>query len=175
MLWLLALTAFMPSRAAQSLVLVPPLQARLTDLTATLTGEQQASLEQRLRAFETIKGTQIAVLIVPSTRPEEIEQYALRVVELWKLGRKKVDDGALLLIAKDDRALRIEVGYGLEGVLNDAIAKRTVSEVITPPLKQGDYFGGVSAGVEQMMRVIGGEPLPEPKRATTGSTVQSIG
>jgi uncharacterized protein len=178
MVWLLALMAlmaFMPSHAAQGLVPVPPLQARLTDLTGTLTSEQQAGLEQSLRAFETKKGTQIAVLIVPSTKPEEIEQYALRVVELWKLGRKKVDDGALLLIAKDDRTLRIEVGYGLEGVLNDATAKRIVSEVITPPLKQGNYFGGVSAGLEQMIRVIDGEPLPEPKRGTAGSAGQSIG
>jgi uncharacterized protein len=178
MLWMLALTltltAFMPGYAAEGLVPVPPLQARLTDLTGTLTSEQQAGLEQTLRAFETKKGTQIAVLIVPTTKPEEIEQYALRVVELWKLGRKKVDDGALLLIAKDDRTLRIEVGYGLEGVLNDATAKRIVSEVITPPLRQGNYFGGVSAGVDQMIRVIDGEPLPEPKRGTAGLTGQSI-
>lgn len=176
MLWLLALTAFMPGHAAEGLVPVPPLQARLTDLTKTLTAEQQAALEQTLRAFETKKGTQIAVLIVPTTKPEEIEQYALRVVESWKLGRKKVDDGALLLIAKDDRTLRIEVGYGLEGVLNDATAKRIVSDVITPPLRQGNYFGGVSAGVEQMMRVIDGEPLPEPRRGAAGLPVgQNIG
>ena len=176
MLWLLALTAFMPGHAAEGLVPVPPLQARLTDLTKTLTAEQQAALEQTLRAFETKKGTQIAVLIVPTTKPEEIEQYALRVVESWKLGRKKVDDGALLLIAKDDRTLRIEVGYGLEGVLNDATAKRIVSDVITPPLRQGNYFDGVSAGIEQMMRVIDGEPLPEPKRGAAGLPVgQNIG
>ena len=128
---------------------VPPLQARLTDLTGTLTGEQQAGLEQSLRAFETRKGTQIAVLIVPTTKPEEVEQYALRVVEQWKLGRKKVEDGALLLIAKDDRTLRVEVGYGIEGALNDATAKRIVNEVIAPRLKVGDYFGGVSAGVDR--------------------------
>ena len=176
MLWLLALTAFTPGFAAEGLVPVPPLQARLTDLTKTLTAEQLAALEQTLRAFETKKGTQIAVLIVPSTKPEEIEQYALRVVEQWKLGRKKVDDGALLLIAKDDRALRIEVGYGLEGVLNDATAKRIISEVITPRLQAGDFFGGVSAGVDQMVRVIDGEPLPEPKRGTAGLPVgQNIG
>ena len=178
MIWLLALAGLMPSHAAEGLVPVPPLQARLTDLTGTLTSEQQVGLEQSLRAFETKKGTQIAVLIVPTTKPEEIEQYALRVVEQWKLGRKKVDDGALLLIAKDDRALRIEVGYGLEGVLNDATAKRIVSEVITPPLREGNYFAGVSAGVDQMIRVIDGEPLPEPKRnvaGRTGSPGQNIG
>lgn len=174
MVWVLALVGLMPSHAAEGLVPVPPLQARLTELTGTLTAEQQAGLEQSLRAFEAKKGTQIAVLIVPSTKPEEIEQYALRVVEQWKLGRKKVDDGALLLIAKDDRTLRIEVGYGLEGVLNDATAKRIVSEVITPPLRQGNYFGGVSAGVNQMIRVIDGEPLPEPTRGTAGSASRSI-
>ena len=97
---------------AAAQVPVPPLQARLTDLTGTLTTEQQASVEQTLRAFETRKGTQIAVLIVPTTKPEAVEQYALRVVEKWKLGRKRVDDGALLLIAKADRTLRIEVEIG---------------------------------------------------------------
>ena len=174
MLWLLALAAFMPSFAAEGLVPVPPLQARLTDLTGTLTAEQQAGLEQSLRAFETRKGSQIAVLIVATTKPEEIEQYALRVVEQWKLGRRQVDDGALLLIAKDDRALRIEVGYGLEGALNDATAKRIISEVVTPPLKGGDFFGGVSAGIDQMMRVIDGEPLPAPKPGAAGSSGQNI-
>ena len=175
MVWLLALVGLTAGYAAEGAVPVPPLQARLTDLTGTLTAEQQAGLEQSLRAFEVKKGTQIAVLIVPTTKPEEIEQYTLRVVEQWKLGRKKVDDGALLLIAKDDRTLRIEVGYGLEGVLNDATAKRIVSEVITPLLQQGNYFGGVSAGVDQMIRVIDGEPLPEPTRGTAGSASRSIG
>ncbi len=170
---LLALAALVPMHAAQGLIAVPPLQARLTDLTSTLTPEQQASLEQTMRAFETRKGTQIAVLIVPTTKPEAIEQYALRVAELWKLGRKKVDDGALLLIAKDDRALRIEVGYGIEGALNDATARRIVSEVIAPRLKAGDYFGGVSAGVDQMIRVVDGEPLPPPKPGALGSGLGS--
>jgi uncharacterized protein len=150
-------------------VAVPPLQARLTDLTGTLTAEQQAGVEQTLRAFEARKGTQIAVLIVPTTKPEEVEQYALRVVEKWKLGRKKVDDGALLLIAKADRTLRIEVGYGIEGALNDATANRIISEVIAPRLKAGDYFGGVSAGVDQMIRVVDGEPLPAPTPGSAGS------
>jgi uncharacterized protein len=174
-LWLLALAAFTPAYAADGLVPVPPLQARLTDLTGTLTAEQQAGLEQTLRAFETRKGTQLAVLIVATTKPEAIEQYALRVVEQWKLGRKKVDDGALLLIAKDDRALRVEVGYGLEGALNDATAKRIVSDVIAPRFKAGDFFGGVSAGVDQMIRVIDGEPLPEPKPVADGAVGQNIG
>ena len=143
---------------------VPPLTERVTDQAALLTTEQKASLEQTLQAFEARKGSQIAVLIVPTTAPETIEQYALRVAEQWKLGRKKVDDGALLLIAKTDRALRIEVGYGLEGALNDATSKRIISEIITPRFKEGDCYGGITAGVNQIIRVIDGEPLPEPSR-----------
>jgi uncharacterized protein len=142
---------------------VPPLRALVTDLTDTLTTEQQAALESRLREFDDRKGTQIAVLIVPTTKPEGIEQYALRVVEQWKLGRKKIDDGALLLIAKNDRTLRIEVGYGLEGVLNDATAGRIVSEVITPRFKEGDYFGGIDAGTDRIIRLVQGEALPAPE------------
>jgi len=140
------------------------LTGRVTDQTATLTAEQKAALEQTLTAFEARKGSQLAVLIVPTTAPETIEQYALRVAEQWKLGRKKVDDGAILVIAKTDRALRIEVGYGLEGALNDATSKRIISENITPPLKQGDFYGGITAGVDKIIRVIDGEPLPAPDR-----------
>ncbi len=178
-LWLLVLAtlwaACLPALAAGALVPVPPLQARVTDVTRTLTPEQQSTLEQKLRAFEERKGTQIAVLMVPTTQPEAIEQYSLRVVEQWKLGRKKVDDGALLLIAKDDRTMRIEVGYGLEGVLNDATAKRIVSEVITPRFQEGEFLGGVNAGVDQMIRVIDGEPLPPPARVAVGSGEKSLG
>jgi uncharacterized protein len=127
---------------------VPPLQALATDLTQTLSAEQLATLERRLREFESRKGSQLAVLIVPSTRPEEIEQYAIRVVDQWKLGRRKVDDGALLLVAKNDRTVRIEVGYGLEGVLPDAVCNRIITEQMTPRLRQGDYFGAVAQGDE---------------------------
>lgn len=143
---------------------IPPLTARINDQAAMLTTEQKASLEQKLQTFEARKGSQLAVLIVPTTAPETIEQYALRVVEQWKLGRKKVDDGALMLIATTDRALRIEVGYGLEGALNDATSKRIISEVITPHFKAGDLYGGITAGVDQIIRVIDGEPLPESGR-----------
>ena len=143
-------------------VSIPTLSARVTDQTATFTVEQTLSLEQTLQAFEARKGSQIAVLVVASTLPESIEQYSLRVVEQWKLGRKKIDDGVLLIVAKDDRALRIEVGYGLEGALTDAASKRIVSEVITPHFKQGEYFAGIVAGVAQIIRVIDGESLPEP-------------
>ena len=156
------------SFVASAEVIVPPLVGRVTDQTATLTPEQEATLEQTLQAFEAKKGSQIAVLIIPSTAPETIEQYALRVAEQWKLGRKKVDDGAILVVAKTDRELRIEVGYGLEGALNDATSKRIISEIITPRFKQGDFYGGITAGVEQIIRVIDGEPLPEPNRKLSG-------
>lgn len=156
------------SLVAGAQVPVPPLTARVTDLSATLSAAQQAALEQTLQAFEARKGSQLAVLLVPTTAPETIEQYALRVAEQWKLGRKKVDDGALLVVAKTDRALRIEVGYGLEGALNDAVSKRIISDIITPRFKQGDFYGGITAGVDRMIRVIDGEPLPVPRGKTAG-------
>jgi uncharacterized protein len=146
-------------------VAVPPLTAQVVDQTGTLTSEQKAELERRLRQFELRKGSQIAVLVVASTAPETVEQYALRVAEQWKLGRKGIDDGALLLVAKDDRAVRIEVGYGLEGALNDATASRIIREIIVPRFRDGDFYGGVNAGVDAMRGVIEGEPLPAPKAA----------
>lgn len=160
LLWLLGLGL---NAAAQSLQPIPKLSARVTDLTGTLTAEQQNALEQKLAAFEAAKGAQLAVLIVPSTKPEEIEQYSIRVVEQWRLGRKKVDDGALLIIAKNDHRLRIEVGYGLEGVLTDALCNRIMSETITPAFRQGNFYGGIDSGLDQMMRLIQGEPLPPPE------------
>jgi uncharacterized protein len=171
-----ALLAFMLgwSFMAGAQVPVPTLSGRATDQTATLTAEQKATLEQTLQAFEARKGSQLAVLIVPTTAPETIEQYALRVAELWKLGRKKVDDGAILVVAKNDRALRIEVGYGLEGALNDATSKRIISEIITPRFQQGDFYGGITAGVGQIIRVIDGEPLPEPVTGPKGKPVAGI-
>jgi uncharacterized protein len=158
-----ALLAFAVAVLAQ--VGVPALTARVTDLTNTLSAQQRAALEERLAAFEARKGAQIAVLIVPTTQPEPIEQYGIRVAEQWKVGRKDVDDGAILIVALKDRTLRIEVGYGLEGVLPDAVANRIVEEVIVPRFKQGDFFGGIDAGVSRMMAVIEGEPLPPPRAA----------
>ena len=146
-------------------VAVPPLKARVTDLTGTLSAQSVAELERQLAAFEVKKGAQIAVLMVPTVQPETIEQYAVRAFEQWKLGRKGVDDGVLLVIAKDDRKLRIEVGYGLEGVLTDAGAKRIISDVIAPQFKRGDFAGGVVAGVTRIMAVIDGEALPPPAAA----------
>ena len=146
---------------AAAQVPVPPLTGRVTDQTTSFTAEQKATLEQTLQTFEARKGSQLAVLIVATTAPETIEQYAVRVAERWKLGRKKVDDGAILVVAKNDRAVRIEVGYGLEGALNDAISKRIISESITPRFTQGDFYGGVTAGIDQIIRVVDGESLPQ--------------
>ena len=157
---LLSFLVFAAAGWAQDLVPVPALKARVTDLTRTLAADQTAKLEQKLAAFESRKGSQIAVLIVPTTRPEAIEQYSIRVAEQWKLGRKGVDDGALLLVAKDDRALRIEVGYGLEGALPDATANRIIEDIIVPRFKTGDFYGGIDAGVDAMIKVVDGEPLP---------------
>ena len=167
---LLALAALVISALAAAQIAVPPLKARVTDLTGTLSAPQQQALEQTLAEFEARKGSQVAVLLVPSTQPETVEQFAVRVQESWKLGRKRVDDGVLLLVAKDDRKLRIEVGYGLEGVLPDATAKRIIEEDIVPRFKQGDFHGGVRAGTDRILRVIEGEQLlPRPASEADGS------
>lgn len=149
-------------------VAVPELSRRVTDLTATLSAGQVAALENKLAAFETQKGSQIAVLIVPTTQPEDIAQFGIRVADQWKIGRKKIDDGVILLVAKNDRTLRLEVGYGLEGAIPDAVAKRVIAETITPYFKSGDFYGGIDAGVEQVMRLIEGEPLPPPRASSQG-------
>jgi len=164
-----ALLALLLSVAAHAEVAVPPLSQRVTDLTETLDTQQTQTLEARLAAFEKEKGAQLAVLIVPTTEPESIEQFGIRVAESWKLGRKGVDDGALLLVAKDDRALRIEVGYGLEGVLNDATANRIIDEIIVPRFKRGDYYPGIEAGLAALMQIVNGEPLPSPKKRAAAS------
>jgi uncharacterized protein len=160
-LFLLAILLGVP--LAYSQLAIPPV-ARVTDQTGPLTAENRAALERMLEQFEARKGSQIAVVMVKSTGGEPIEQYALRIGEQWKLGRKGVDDGAVFVVAKDDRAVRIEVGYGLEGALNDATAKRIVSDIVVPRFREGDFFGGISAGLDRMIRVIDGEPLPAPAR-----------
>ncbi|HEX9207223.1 MAG TPA: TPM domain-containing protein [Steroidobacteraceae bacterium] len=172
---LLALLATTPGPAlAQALVPVPALTAPVTDLTGTLTPDQASALDAKLRAFEQAKGSQVAVLIVPTTQPEEIEQYSIRVVEQWQIGRKKVDDGVLLLVALNDRRVRIEVGYGLEGALPDATANRIIDQDIRPSFKRGDFYGGINTGVDRIMRVIEGEPLPEPELSPPAAGVPGL-
>ena len=155
--------------AAQDLQPIPKLAARITDLTGTLTADQQNSLEQQLAAFEAAKGSQIAVLIVPTTEPEDIAQYSIRVFDQWKLGRKNVDDGVLLLVAKNDRRVRIEPARGLEGVLTDSMCNRIISETIRPAFKEGNFYGGIEQGLDQVMKLIQGEPLPPPEPAWQGN------
>lgn len=157
---------------AQSLAPVPALTARVTDQTGTLSSAGQAALEARLEDFEAQTGSQIAVLLVPTTAPEAIEQFSIRVVDQWRLGRQGVDDGVLLLVAKNDRRLRIEVGRGLEGAIPDAYAKRIISDTITPLFKQGRFAEGIDAGVDALMALIRGEALPTPSK--TGTTTGDV-
>jgi uncharacterized protein len=159
-LWLFCLFCLISPLHADTAI--PSLRARVTDQANLLDAAARQALEAKLAAFEQAKGSQIAVLIVPSTQPESIEQYSIRVTDAWKLGRKGVDDGVLLLLAMQDRALRIEVGRGLEGAIPDAIAKRVIAEVITPFFKRGDFAGGIDAGVSALIKLVDGEPLPAP-------------
>lgn len=174
---LLALCAMLllVSRMAFALVEVPQLTTRITDLTGTLSAQQQSALEAKLAAFEAKKGSQIAVLIVSTTQPEDIAQFSLRVAEKWQLGRDKVDDGVLVLIAKDDRKMRIEVGYGLEGAIPDVYAKRIVSDIMRPYFKQNDFYGGIDASVDALVSLVDGEALPSPSANTTlGNNIGNI-
>ena len=172
-----------PARgAAGGRVRGPPLSARGTDLTGTLSASQRASLDAQLAAIEQRKGAQVAILMLPTTQPEPIEAYGIRVADAWKLGRGReraqrdtgdpkagaIDDGVLLIVAKDDRRVRIEVGYGLEGAIPDAVAKRIITESITPRFRSGDFAGGLEAAVADLARRIDGESLPEPWQAPRG-------
>ncbi|WP_228276180.1 TPM domain-containing protein [Neopusillimonas aestuarii] len=141
---------------------VPPLEARVTDTTDTLEAQTIESLTQSLTTLEAEKGAQIAVLIIPTTGTEGIDQYAVRAFEQWKLGRERVDDGILFVVAKDDRRMRIEVGYGLEGAVPDLLAGRIIREQVAPRFQQGDFAGGVTAGVNSLIGLVQGEDLPAP-------------
>jgi len=156
-------------QTTEGLAPIPALSARVTDLTATLAPAERQALEAKLAAWEQQSGNQLAVLLVPSTQPEPIEAYSIRVAEAWKIGRKGQDNGALLLVAKDDRKLRIEVGYGLEGVLTDATSRRIIAETITPLFRQGQFAAGINAGVDRIIGVVGkGEPLPPAAQRKPG-------
>jgi uncharacterized protein len=143
-------------------VAVPPLTGRIVDTTNTLSSSDIAAQSSRLQDLQRRKGSQVAVLIVPTTKPETIEQFSIRAAEAWKIGRKKIDDGALLVVAKDDHRLRIEVGDGLEGALTDVTSRRIIDETITPRFRTGDFAGGIAAGLTRIIGVIDGEPLPAP-------------
>lgn len=148
----------------KEVIQIPELTSRIVDLTNTLSFREVENLEKKLKDLEDRKGSQIAVLIIPTTGLETIEEYSIKVAEKWKIGRKGIDDGVILIIAKHDRRLRIEVGYGLEGVIPDAIAKRIIEEIIVPEFKKGNFYEGIDKGVDAIIKLIEGEPLPEPKR-----------
>ncbi len=159
---------------------IPALAARVTDLAGTLTASERQALEEKLAAWEQASGNQLVVLSVPSTKPEPIEAYSIRVAEAWKIGRKGNDNGALFLIAKDDKKMRIEVGYGLEGSLTDATARRIIAETVAPYFRQTQFAAGINAGVDQIIAVVNqGEPLAArpatlPKRPGGGFSFETL-
>jgi uncharacterized protein len=163
LVWLLIVSAF-----AQPLQAIPSLAGPVVDTTGTLSVDEEAGLETRLIAYAKAKGSQVQVLIVPTTAPEDIAQYSIRVVDNWKLGRAKQDDGVLLLVAKNDRRVRIEVGYGLEGAIPDARANQIITQIITPRFRGGDFYGGVHDGVDAITKLIDGENLPVPEPSLDG-------
>lgn len=148
---------------------VPQLSAHVIDTTGTLDSTQVQQLEQKLTAFEQAHGSQVVVLMVPTTQPEEIAAYANRVASTWKIGRKEVGDGLLLIVAKEDHRVRIEVARTLEGAIPDLMARRVIDQAITPLFKQGDFAGGLDAGVTQIMTLIKGETLPLPAAEKTNA------
>ena len=163
---------------AQPLQPVPALQARVTDLTATLSAAQARALEDKLAAFEAAHGSQIVVLLLRSTAPEDIAAYAFRVADAWKIGRRELGDGVLLLVAKDDRKVRIEVARALEGAVPDLAAWRIIDGAITPAFRRGDFAGGIDAGVEGLFALIRGEDLPAPQpaaRSADGGGIEDLG
>ncbi len=170
--WLLALLA--PAVLAQALQPVPALTAHVVDTTATLSAEQAQALEGKLAAFEHDKGAQLVFLLVPTTQPEDIASYANRVGNTWKVGRKGIGDGLLLLVAKNDRKVRIEVAKTLEGAIPDLAAKQIIDEALTPHFRQGDYAAGLDAAATQIMALVSGEALPAPAQAkrSDGAGVQ---
>jgi uncharacterized protein len=147
---------------AQQLAPIPPLDSPVVDTTGTLDAAQRQALVQQALALQQRKGSQLQILIVPSTRPEDIAQYTTRVFEQWGIGRKGVDDGVLLVVARDDRRVRIEPGYGLEGAIPDAIANRVIQEYLVPRFRNDDYAGGIAEATAVLVRLIDGEPLPAP-------------
>jgi uncharacterized protein len=173
MLWLAATFAAFAATPSEP-VPVPKLAARVTDQTGTLTAAERDSIEARLRAFEEQKGSQIAVLLVPSIGSEAIEEFAGRVTDEWKLGRKGVDDGVLFVVAKQERKIRIQTGRGVQGTLTDALSKRIVADIVAPKFRSGDFAGGIEAGVDAIMKAIEGEALALPEAKKSGRKVDTI-
>ena len=170
MRWLSLVLALLLSAAAwaQDVLPVPPLSGRIIDQTATLSEEQRAALDAKLAAFEAQAGPQIVLLMVPATAPEDIASYAQRVADAWKIGRRDVGDGLLLVVAKDERTVRIEVAKALEGAIPDLAARQVIDRAIVPAFRTGDYAGGLNAALDQLMARIKGEDLPAPQRGAPG-------
>jgi len=165
LLFCLALVCGIGVAGAADLQVVPPFSAPLVDQTGLLPPTQAAQLDRHLREFAQAHGSQIAVLIVPTTQPEAIEQYSIRAFDAWKIGREKENDGILIVVAVKDRKLRIDTGYGLEGVIPDVVAKRIIMEIMSPKFRDGDVYGGLLAGIDQIGKLIQGEQLPQPASA----------
>lgn len=153
---------------------VPKLTARVVDQTGSLTASERERLEAKLRAFEEKRGSQVAVLLVPSIGTETIEEFAGRVTDEWQLGRKGVDDGVLLVVAKQERKIRIHTGRGVQGTLTDALSKRIVSDIVAPRFRNGDFAGGIEAGVDAVMKAIEGEELPLPQATPSHGKVDAV-
>ncbi len=156
-------------------IAVPKLTAHVVDLTGTLAADERAALDAKLADFERARGSQVAVLLVPSIGTEPIEDFATRVTDQWQLGRKGVDDGVLLVVAKEQRKLRIQTGRGVQGTLTDALSKRIVSDIIAPHFRSGDFTGGLDAGVDAIMKAVQGEELPLPEAGKAERRVGSTG
>jgi uncharacterized protein len=159
---------------ASAQIPLPAFEGLVTDQTGSLTAQQQASLDEKLTAFQARKGAQIAVIIVSSTQPEDIAQFGIRLADAWKVGRAAPDDGVIFIVAKADRTMRIEVGRGLEGALTDLTSRRIIDDTVAPLFRQGDFFSGINAGVDQMIRVIDGETLPAPDQQWKPDSERSL-
>ncbi|MFL6631262.1 MAG: TPM domain-containing protein [Massilia sp.] len=177
--WMLTLLLACNAYAQGQFKTVPPLRARVTDEIGMLTPDQRQKLEAVLADYEAKTGSQIAVLLVASTEPEAIEQYSIRVADAWKLGRKGVDDGVLLVVAKDNpkalRRLRIEAGRGVQGVLTDAQSKRILEDTIAPHFRQQDWYGGLVAGVGAIATLLNQEKFPAPPAQPTAQQQEEDG
>ncbi|MEO8738859.1 MAG: TPM domain-containing protein [Casimicrobiaceae bacterium] len=154
---------------------VPPLVSPVTDVTGTLSASERQALEAKLRDWEARTTNQLAVLVIPSTAPETIEDYGIHVADAWKIGQKGKDNGAIFIVAKDDKKMRIEVGYGFEGVLTDITSRRIIGETVAPYFKQGQFGAGINAGVDRIMEVVNdGKPLPHPGKQARNKSLGDI-
>lgn len=165
---LAVLAALVLSALAASALEVPFLAGRINDLADMIGDELEERLDFRLRQLEEDTGAQVAVLTIPTLEGESIEDFSMRVVETWRLGRAEVDDGVLVLVSRDDRLMRIEIGYGLEGALTDAQSHRIIRNLMAPRFRAGDFDGGFDAAVGAIEKAIRGEPLPLPDQSPRG-------